>query len=93
MPKTFKSIVLLMFLLPGLVVSQMPAALGKLEITSDQPGETITIANVANRNYKTPITLSVAPGTYKVSIGKCNEQSVDVFSGQTSRVSCPPAAR
>jgi PEGA domain len=75
------------FLFPQLLASQSPAPLGKLFITSKLPGASISI-NGTSRNEKTPITLAVVPGTYKVVIGTCAEQPVTVASGQTKEVTC-----
>jgi hypothetical protein len=73
---------------PG-VSSQMPTRPGKLHVTSTPQGETITI-NGTRRPEVTDVTLVVSPGAYKVSIGDCKEQSVQVSSGETKEVQCPP---
>jgi PEGA domain len=75
------------FLFPQLSASQSPAPLGKLFITSKSPGASMSI-NGTPRNEKTPITLAVVPGTYKVVIGTCAEQPVTVASGETKEVTC-----
>jgi len=75
------------FLLRQPSESQMPAPLGKLNITSTTPGASITI-NDKQRNERTPVTLAVVPGTYKVIIGTCSVQSVTVRSGETQVVNC-----
>jgi hypothetical protein len=75
------------FLFPQLLASQSPAPLGKLFITSKPPGASISI-NGTPRNEKTPVTLAVVPGAYKVVIGTCAEQPVTVASGETKQVTC-----
>ncbi|MFZ0820182.1 MAG: hypothetical protein WAM91_08935 [Candidatus Acidiferrales bacterium] len=80
------------FLFPAPLASQMPAPLGKLQITSTTPAgvvrkDSITI-NGVSRKEKTPVTLAVVPNTYNVVIGTCASQSVKVASGQTAPVSC-----
>jgi PEGA domain len=70
------------------VSSQMPARPGKLVITSASPGATIVI-NGTTRPEVTPVTLIVPPGVYKVAVGNCSEQSIQVSSGDTKEVHCP----
>lgn len=68
-------------------MSQIPQALGKLQLTSTRPGASITI-NGSLRREKTPVTLAVAPGDYKIVIGNCAEQTVHVSAGETNTVDC-----
>ena len=92
-------IVRMMSLLPEIVVSwvlltalaassQYPAPPGKLHITSVPPGQKIAI-NDSSRPEVTDATLVVSPGTYKVSVGQCPAQPVQVSSGETKEVHCP----
>ena len=66
---------------------QIPQALGKLQMNSAPPGASITI-NGSHRQERTPVTLAVAPGDYKVAIGNCAEQTVHVSAGETRTVDC-----
>ena len=67
--------------------AQIPQALGKLQMTSAQPGASITI-NGSHRQERTPVTLAVAPGDYRVAIGNCAEQTVRVSAGETRTIDC-----
>jgi hypothetical protein len=66
---------------------QMPARPGKIEISSTTKGLRI-IVNGQPRPEVTPVTLVVSPGTYKLRIGECDEQPVQVSSGETKQVNC-----
>lgn len=72
---------------PFLAQPQIPQALGKLQMTSAQPGASITI-NGSHRQERTPVTLAVAPGDYRVAIGNCAEQTIHVSAGETRNVDC-----
>jgi hypothetical protein len=65
----------------------LPQPLGKLQLTSTPPGASIVI-NDMTRSEKTPVTLAVYPGDYKVIIGTCQEQTVHVSAGETKTVDC-----
>jgi hypothetical protein len=77
------------FLLPHALAFQMPAALGRLHITSTPVGATISINNV-KRKEVTPVLLAVVPNTYTIVIGTCPNQpiTVTVASGETKEVAC-----
>jgi len=68
--------------------SQSQAQPGQLHITSVPQGERIVI-NDSPRTEVTDVTLVVSPGTYKVTVGNCSAQSVQVSSGETKEVHCP----
>ena len=74
-------------LFPQSFASQVPQAVGKLQITSTTAGAAITINGVLRRE-RTPVTLAVSPGDYKVLIGSCPEQAVHVSAGETKTVTC-----
>jgi len=67
---------------------QMPARPGKIDISSTTKGLRIFV-NGNPRPEITPVTLVVSPGTYKLKIGDCDEQSVQVSSGETKQLNCP----
>jgi hypothetical protein len=67
---------------------QMPAQPGSLQISSTTKGLKIII-NERPRPEVTPVTLVVSPGTYTVKVGDCDQQTVQVFSGETKQVNCP----
>ena len=81
-------------LAPGLL-SQSPAQPGVLQIDSSPDGASITVDGKLI-NQKTPASLVVAPGNYKVSVsgsGKpanpnCPVTSFSVTSGQTAEHYC-----
>jgi hypothetical protein len=77
------------FLFPAPSAVQMPAPLGRLHITSNPAGATISINNV-KRKEVTPVLLAVVPNTYTVTIGTCPNQpiTVAVTSGETKEVAC-----
>jgi len=77
----------LSLLMPQFLASQIPQALGRLHITSTPPGASITI-NGSLRKEKTPVTLAVVKGDYRVSVGTCAEQTVRVSAGETTNVDC-----
>lgn len=77
----------LSLLMPQFLASQIPQALGRLQITSTPPGASITI-NGSPRKEKTPVTLAVAQGDYRVSVGTCAAQTVHVSAGETRNVDC-----
>jgi hypothetical protein len=79
---------LLTLLSTPLASSQMPPRPGKLVLTSTPPGAKIVI-NAQPRQEVTPITLVVTPGVYKVVVGSCAEQSVQIVAGDTKEVHCP----
>lgn len=78
----------LYLLLTPAMLLQMPARPGKLVITSTPPGARIII-NSQPRTEVTDVTLVVSPGLYKVVVGNCSEQDVQVSSGETKQVHCP----
>lgn len=82
------------FLAAQSVCSQMPAALGKVQITSTPAGASAMISRNGSSakptRVVTPVTLAVAPGDYTVTITGCAAQPVKVGSGETKTVSCPP---
>jgi PEGA domain len=89
MSRALEIVVVWTLLSTSTVSSQMPArAVGKLVITSTTPGATIVI-NGKVRTEVTPVTLLVSPGMYKVKIGNCDEQTVQVSSGDPISVNCP----
>jgi hypothetical protein len=67
---------------------QMPARPGKIDISSTTKGLRIFV-NGNPRPEITPVTLVVSPGTYKLKIGDCDEQSVQVSSSETKQLNCP----
>jgi ribosomal protein L2 len=75
-------------LLAPAMALQMPAQPGKLVITSTPPGARIII-NGELRTDVTDVTLVVSPGVYKVVVGSCSEQTVQISSGETKQVHCP----
>jgi hypothetical protein len=77
----------LSLLMPQFLASQIPQALGRLQITSTPSGASITI-NGSLRNEKTPVTVAVTPAVYKVKVGTCAEQTVRVSAGETRNVDC-----
>lgn len=86
-------ICLFLLLLSSAMSPQMPAALGKLHITSIPPRAQITI-NGNKRNELTDVTLAVYPGKYTVSVTggpgnlSCPDKTVDVLSGQQAEFNC-----
>jgi hypothetical protein len=78
----------LAFLTAPISSLQMPARPGQLQLTSVPKGAKIKI-NGAERSELTNTTLIVSPGTYKVQVGNCTEQTVAIASGDTKEVSCP----
>jgi hypothetical protein len=83
----FRILTFLVCFLPIGLKSQMPPPLGKLQLTSASAREEIKI-NGVTRPERTPVTLAVVPGTYKISIGACPEKQVSVGSGETKPVHC-----
>ena len=76
------------FFYTSIASPQMPARPGKIEISSSTRGLRIVVNGQA-RPEVTPVTLAVSPGTYTLKIGDCDEQSVQVSSGETKQVNCP----
>jgi hypothetical protein len=83
-----KTIVFLALLIAPAAFSQMPAKPGKLVLKSDPPGAKIVI-NGTTISEAAPATVVVSPGTYKVTIGTCAEQTIPVASGETKEIHCP----
>jgi D-alanyl-D-alanine carboxypeptidase len=83
-----RTIVFLALFIAPAAFSQMPAKPGKLVIKSDPPGAKIVI-NGTTLSEAAPATIVVSPGTYKVMIGTCAEQTIPVASGDTKEVHCP----
>jgi PEGA domain len=88
MMSSLLKIALFCVLLTTLASAQMPARPGKLEISSTTKGLKISI-NGKPRPEVTPVTLVVSPGAYTVKVGDCNDQPVQVSSGETTPVNCP----
>jgi hypothetical protein len=77
-------------LFAGLLRSQTPQPPGRLSVTSDPPGATITIDD-QQMNRQTPFTFAISPGQHSVSVrGKdmyC-AASLNVQSGAAKSVHC-----
>lgn len=61
-------------LLPRVTLSQTPPQPGQLRITSTPSGAQVTV-NGTSITQKTPVTLSVAPGTYTITVTGVSGQS------------------
>src|SRR5215813_10362810 len=81
-----------LLLAAGGVGSQVPPV-GRLVISSDPPGATVTI-NGNPMDQHTNATFTVSAGTYTVSVAsadgglRCPEKSVPVSPGQTVSYTC-----
>lgn|SRR5208283_493474 len=74
----------------GLLRSQTPQPPGRLIVTSDPPGATITIDN-RQMNRPTPFTFAVSPGQHSVSVkgeGMYCAGSLNVQSGTAKPAHC-----
>lgn len=96
--KTFRDGILLLSLLlcPLALRSQMPPQPGRLVITSEPPGATVTI-NGKQVSQHTNATFLVSPGSYTVSVASpdgrlsCPATTLSVSSGQTTTGDCSAA--
>ena len=87
-----KLLLVLVLLSPAALTPQMPPQPGRLAISSDPTGATVTI-NGQQMGQHTDATFVVSPGTYTVSVsleGKlsCSGISLTVSAGQTAGGKC-----
>lgn len=85
----------LVFLLPGLLWTQMPPQPAKLMVTSDPSGADVTI-NGAHMGQRTNATFVVAHGQYTIAVSSqdtnpklnCPAKTIAVYGGQTYALQC-----